>query len=68
MVSMRDGVRLHTLVFRPMNASEKVPIILLRTPYGIDVFDSQLVNRHHKELVKDGYIFVLQEIRGRYKS
>lgn len=68
MVPMRDGVRLHTLVFRPMNATEKVPIILHRTPYGVGDFNSLAVNRHHKELVKDGYIFVLQDIRGRYKS
>ena len=68
MVPMRDRVRLKTLVFRPMNATEKVPIILHRTPYGVSDFNSLAVNRHHKELVKDGYIFVLQDIRGRYKS
>ena len=68
MIQMRDGVRLHTLVFRPMNTTDKVPMILHRTPYGVGVFNSQLVNRQHKELVKDGYIFVLQDIRGRYQS
>lgn len=68
LIPMRDGVRLNTLVFRPMNATEKSPIILHRTPYGIGDFNSLAVNRHHKELVKDGYIFVLQDIRGRYKS
>lgn len=68
MIAMRDGVRLNTLVFRPMSTTEKAPIILHRTPYGVKDFDSQAINRHHKELVKDGYIFVLQDIRGRYKS
>lgn len=68
MIAMRDGVRLHTLVFRPMNATEKLPLIFNRTPYGIKDFDSRAINRHHKELVKQGYIFVLQDIRGRHQS
>ena len=68
MIPMRDGVKLHTLVFTPTNATEKLPIILHRTPYGIGGLNSVGVNRHHKELVKQGYIFVLQDIRGRYNS
>jgi putative CocE/NonD family hydrolase len=68
MIPMRDRVRLYTLVFRPVDATEKLPIIFLRTPYGVGVFNSLGVNRHHKELIKDGYIFVLQDIRGRYQS
>jgi putative CocE/NonD family hydrolase len=68
MIPMRDGVRLHTLIFKPANATEKLPIILHRTPYGIGELNSVGVNRHHKELVKQGYIFVLQDIRGRYNS
>jgi hypothetical protein len=68
MIAMRDGVRLHTLVFRPMSTTDKLPIILQRTPYGVGTLNSVGVNRHHKELIKDGYIFVLQDIRGRYQS
>ncbi|HKR12266.1 MAG TPA: CocE/NonD family hydrolase [Pyrinomonadaceae bacterium] len=68
MIAMRDGVRLNTLVFRPMSTTDKLPIILHRTPYGVGDFNSLGVNKHHKELVKDGYIIVLQDIRGRYKS
>ena len=67
-IPMRDRVRLYTLVFRPMNATEKLPIIFHRTAYGISGFNSLAVNRHHKELVKHGYIFVLQDIRGRHES
>lgn len=68
MIPMRDGVRLHTLIFTPQNARQALPILLRRTPYGADVIDARFINRRYKELVKDGYIFVLQDIRGRYRS
>jgi predicted acyl esterase len=32
---MRDGVKLHTLIYTPKNQAESLPIILTRTPYGI---------------------------------
>src|SRR5215831_1443751 len=35
MVSMRDGVKLHTLFYTPKNQTENLPIIFTRTPYGI---------------------------------
>src|SRR4030095_1904556 len=35
MVPMRDGVKLHTTIFAPKNATANLPIILTRTPYGI---------------------------------
>ncbi len=67
MIPMRDGVKLHTLVFSPEGRRGTLPILLLRTPYGIDgraaMFQSSL-----KELADDGYIFVFQDIRGKFKS
>ena len=68
MIPMRDGVRLHTLIFVPKNQTESLPIIFSRTPYGIGQADSESINGRYKELVKDGYIFVLQDIRGRFGS
>ncbi|MFN2578440.1 MAG: CocE/NonD family hydrolase [Pyrinomonadaceae bacterium] len=68
MIRMRDGVRLHTLIFTPKSRKETLPIILNRTPYGISESDSDSINRRFRELVSDGYIFVLQDIRGRYGS
>lgn len=68
MISMRDGVRLHTLIFAPRNMAEKLPILINRTPYGIGQSTSDGINRRYNQLVKDGYIFVLQDIRGRYGS
>jgi uncharacterized protein len=67
MVAMRDGVRLHTLVFVPPGTHPALPILFIRTPYGIDASDRQLTSSL-KELAADGYIFAFQDIRGRYKS
>jgi putative CocE/NonD family hydrolase len=68
MIQMRDGVHLHTLIFLPENQTEALPILMARTPYGISQASSDSINRRYRELVKDGYIFVQQDIRGRYGS
>src|SRR5215212_8675759 len=68
MIPMRDGVRLYTQIDAPVNASEQLPILLLRTPYGLgDIKPDQLASTL-TELSTDGYIFVRQDIRGRFKS
>jgi putative CocE/NonD family hydrolase len=68
MIRMRDGVRLHTLILAPKDQKEALPIIIERTPYGIADTDSDAVNRRYRDLAQDGYIFVAQDIRGRYGS
>ena len=68
MIRMRDGARLHTLIFTPKDQPEPLPILMNRTPYGIGQANSDGVNRRYAELVKDDYIFALQDIRGRYGS
>lgn len=68
MIPMRDGVRLHTLIFSPRDLAEPLPILFSRTPYGVGQSTSDGINRRYKELVKDGYIFARQDIRGRYAS
>jgi|GEM_PF-6199276 len=40
MISMRDGTKLNTVIFSPVNASRPVPVLIQRTPYGADVPDS----------------------------
>jgi putative CocE/NonD family hydrolase len=67
MIRMRDGMRLHTLIFTPKDQKDALPIIFSRTPYGIES-NSDDINRRYREFVPDGYIFVLQDIRGRYGS
>jgi putative CocE/NonD family hydrolase len=72
MIPMRDGVLLHTAVLRPTDAAglpaEGLPFLLNRTPYGVDGASSESVNEDKPELAASGYIFVYQDIRGRYKS
>ena len=70
MLPMRDGVRLHVVILRPayVEAGDALPFLMYRTPYGVDDFDSQSVNQDKPELAASGYIFVYEDIRGRYKS
>src|ERR1035441_5534561 len=70
MLPMRDGVRLHAVILRPeqVEAGDVLPFLIDRTPYGVDGFDSQSVNLYKPELAASGYIFVFEDIRGRYKS
>ena len=68
MIPVRDGVRLYTQVYAPTQTPERLPILLLRTPYGIGQFAPERLAAAMPELAADGYIFVLQDIRGRFKS
>ena len=68
MIPMRDGVRLHTQVFTLKASGERLPFLLLRTPYGIGELDSAGLTKSLPELAPEGYIFVMQDIRGRFKS
>src|ERR1043165_9778705 len=68
MIAMRDGVKLYTTIYVPKDAQEPLPFILLRTPYGIDTRGPRSLQEYLKDLADEGYIFVFQDIRGRFKS
>jgi putative CocE/NonD family hydrolase len=72
MIPMRDGVKLFTVILYPANTDKKFPIIIERTPYGSDFpFPDTAVSLKHSGLAvmaSGGYIFVFQDIRGKYKS
>lgn len=68
MIPMRDGVRLYTRIFIPRTQSAPLPFMFVRTPYGIGGTSSTSVERGYDFLVRDGYIFVFQDIRGKFKS
>jgi hypothetical protein len=68
MIPMRDGVRLYTQVYAPAQAAERLPMLLLRTPYRTGQLNSTRLAAALPELAADGYIIVLQDIRGRFKS
>ncbi len=67
MIPMRDGVKLNTDIYVPRQRSGPLPMLMSRTPYGIDGAAGQFAVAY-RELAADGYIFVFQDIRGRYKS
>jgi hypothetical protein len=70
MIPMRDGVRLHTEIYAPKNSAAPLPFLITRTPYGTsddrDGFSGLFAL--YQEMVPEGYIFVMQDIRGRYGS
>ena len=74
MVPMRDGVRLHTTVYAPRKTGEKLPFLLLRTPYGTgpygaDEYRSNLgPSPHSFEFEREGFLFVYQDVRGKFRS
>ncbi len=68
MVPMRDGAKMETVVIRPREQKGPLPILFQRTPYGIPNSAPRSVPRVWAALVKDGYIFVFQSMRGRFGS
>jgi uncharacterized protein len=67
MVPMRDGVKLHTKLFVPADRKEPLPFLFIRTPYGIERA-AEARDTIYAELAADGYIFVFQDIRGKFGS
>jgi len=68
MIPMRDGIKLHTIIFTRKESSDKLPFLMLRTPYGVNRYPSPERIAYVKDMAEDGYIFVYQDIRGRYLS
>src|SRR5262245_9954870 len=72
MIAMRDGVRLFTVIYSPVSLQGKFPFIIERTPYGALNSDRDTLDFSpypgYAEMAKDGYIFVFQDIRGKFKS
>ncbi|MDX1671683.1 MAG: CocE/NonD family hydrolase [Balneolaceae bacterium] len=70
-IAMRDGIKLYTAVYRPKDTTRTYPILMIRTPYSCrpyntpDFTDSSFGNPY---LIEAGYIFVCQDVRGRWMS
>lgn len=71
-VPMRDGVRLFTSVYQPKDATESHPILMSRTPYSCYPYGEDqwrpFWNNHWKYYLREGYIIVIQDVRGRWMS
>lgn len=78
-IPMRDGVKLHTHVYVPKDRSQRYPILLLRTPYGIAPYgidniptakDARALRTFSPapSLITHGMIFAFQDVRGKLMS
>ncbi|MFT5859673.1 MAG: putative CocE/NonD family hydrolase [Flavobacteriaceae bacterium] len=70
-IEMRDGVKLFTTIYTPKESQVDYPVLMIRTcysvaPYGKDTMPAQIM--HNPDLVASGYIFVKQDVRGRWMS
>src|SRR5579871_2173614 len=68
MIPVRDGVHLQTVILAPAEQKESLPILFRRTPYGVPEKAPAEMPTSWKELMADGYIMVIQNLRGRFKS
>jgi putative CocE/NonD family hydrolase len=68
MIPMRDGIKLHTVLLKPADIATPLPFLIQRTPYGVDSTNRASFFAGRPELARAGYIYVAQDIRGRYKS
>ncbi len=70
-IPMRDGVELFTAIYEPKDRSRRYPFLMKRTPYSLRPYGEDEFPRSlgpSDELMRDGYIFVYQDVRGCYMS
>lgn len=71
MIPMRDGVRLHTVVYSPTDQSKSYPILLMRTAYSTDAWVMNDLSHSvgpSRSFDREKFIFVYQDLRGLYRS
>jgi putative CocE/NonD family hydrolase len=70
-IKMRDGLTLFTSIYSPKDTSKKYPIVMQRTPYNCAPYGPDQFKRSiapNETMMKEGYIVVYQDVRGRYMS
>ncbi len=65
LVPMRDGVKLSTDLYVPADLDEKLPVLLIRTPYNQK---SQRVVDRARWFAGHGYVVAVQDVRGKFES
>src|SRR6187402_1911907 len=69
MIPMRDGKKLHAEVWRPVGSKTALPILIQRSPYGFNLKSvRESFQDEFRELAAEGFILVLEDIRGRFGS
>lgn len=70
-ITMRDGIRLYCTIYSPKDQSKKYPILMTRTPYNVGPYakdDYKKMLGQNMLFAKAGYIFVYEDVRGRWMS
>lgn len=70
-IPMRDGKRLFTNLYVPKDTSQRYPIMLMRTPYGIGPYGEEAYKSRigpNMMFAREGYIFAYQDVRGKRMS
>jgi uncharacterized protein len=70
-IPMRDGVKLFTILYTPKDTSRRYPLLMTRTAYGIAPYGAdnyRTVLGPNNDFAREGYIFVYQDTRGKFKS
>ena len=70
-ITMRDSARLFTSIYYPRDTTRSYPILMWRTPYSCSPYGEGEYTfrlKFYKHLMDDGYIFVMQDVRGKYMS
>jgi len=67
-IEMRDGVQLYTIVYTPKDNSKKYPMLMNRTCYNISGNKNYKLRTPSPYLIREGYVLVYQDVRGRYMS
>jgi putative CocE/NonD family hydrolase len=68
MVPMRDGVRLSTDLYFPQKADEKLPVILIRTPYNKKSHRDREGSPQAYIFASHGFVVAVQDCRGKFES
>ena len=71
MIPMRDGAHLYTAIYEPIHSQKPSPILFTRTPYKAAPYGETMSNRlwrSWQKYAREKYIFVIQDVRGRWKS
>jgi uncharacterized protein len=72
LIPMRDGVKLFTAIYIPKDTLEKHPVLMRRTPYSCAPYGEDkwpaFWNNHYRYYMREGYILVVQDVRGRWMS
>lgn len=68
-VTTRDGIRLSTDLYFPADIEEKLPVILIRTPYDKRTWrQGSAAYPQTQVLVNAGYVVAIQDVRGKFES